>query len=365
MFSSQKRVVSTVKKPDIPQNKKESVNQTKTHAISKPIDIVRDKVDKKVSVLERNLSPTKKEQITPRSENKKKQETSSASTKEREKSQSKPETKQEHKAHSKSESKTQLKPEPKTQSSQKPHKNKQDSPAHSKTQSRTRSRNSSPHPSDPLPQKTPLLKLKDPREKPKKAPEKHYREGQRIYVAIRHACDNKDHTDYKFIHDPPLCTNEKHKTRDIEKLIQELYHKCHGYPDEIITSPMRRCLQTALIMKNYIDLQNQKSELESESESEPVTLTLEKNVSRYFTPSEQEYPLISMESVEHEVPITETKQEFERRVEKHIRHVMKKKTKRVVWCVTHAYFLKRLDIVLKDKNKWDHIPPLGYKMYAF
>jgi broad specificity phosphatase PhoE len=168
------------------------------------------------------------------------------------------------------------------------------------------------------------------------------------YVLIRHACDEPDHTSIKYKHDPPLCKNIKHNKEDIIDLVHALCDQCGGEPEMIFTGPLLRCVDTA---KRMMKVLTGKPEL-----------IIDPNVSRYFSHSEQEKPKISKKSIERETPITESKREFEKRIEKHLNRVEKSKV-RVIWCITHALVMKRVDKLNQEKNPFDHIEPLEYKVF--
>ena len=56
--------------------------------------------------------------------------------------------------------------------------------------------------------------------------------------------------------------------------------------------------------------------------------------SRYFSPSKQEHPEISKKSMHRGVLITESRKEFESRIEKHLTK-MEKSPIRIIWRITH------------------------------
>jgi hypothetical protein len=168
------------------------------------------------------------------------------------------------------------------------------------------------------------------------------------YVVIRHACDEKDHTTVKHKHDSDLCNNKKHNHDDILEVVKELVERCAGEPDQIFTSPLERCVATAKQMSKCL-------------KNKPE-IVIERNMSRFFSKSEQEHPEISKRSLKRGVPITETKKEFEHRIEKHL-NKMEKSPVRVIWCVTHALVMKRVDMLNQEKHPWEHIFPLEYRIF--
>jgi len=168
------------------------------------------------------------------------------------------------------------------------------------------------------------------------------------YILIRHACDDADHTDIKHAHDAPLCNNPKHNKDDIQQLVKTLCLISGEEPDQIYTSPLERCVLTAKRMKKSL-------------ETNPEII-IEPNMSRHFTYSEQEKPDISKKSIKRGTPITESKKEFERRIEKHLNKIEKSKI-RVIWCVTHALVMKRVDVLNQEEKPFDHIKPLQYRVF--
>lgn len=170
----------------------------------------------------------------------------------------------------------------------------------------------------------------------------------RWYVMIRHACDEPDHTETKYKHDPGLCNNSQHNKEDIIKVVKELCAHCGGEPEQIYTSPLERCFLTAKRMRKCL------------KEKPPVIL--EPNMSRYFSPSEQERPEISKKSMHRGVLITESRKEFESRIEKHLTK-MEKSPIRIIWCITHALVMKRADNLNQEKKPFDHINPLQYRIW--
>lgn len=168
------------------------------------------------------------------------------------------------------------------------------------------------------------------------------------FAIIRHACDEPDHTDIRHKHDPGLCNNSQHNREDIIKVVKELRDRCGGEPDLIFVSPLERCYETVHRMLKVL--------------KKKPEIRVEEKVSRYFTPSEQEAPDISKRSLHRGTPITESRREFDSRIEKHL-HEVEKTPIRVIWTVTHAFVMKTADKLTEEEKPWTTIPPLAYRIY--
>lgn len=137
-------------------------------------------------------------------------------------------------------------------------------------------------------------------------------------VFLRHGDDGK-----KPEHDPELI---KEGRKHAEKLAPKLVKK-YGMPELILVSPFQRTIQTAKAMANEINFKGR--------------LVIDNRLSRYFNSSEQKKPKITKETLAYDPPIKESKKEFRKRVDKHIKIITDKYLKNV-WVITHALVLKRV-----------------------
>lgn len=168
-------------------------------------------------------------------------------------------------------------------------------------------------------------------------------------VFIRHACDAKDHTTIKHIHDAPLCNKESHQTKDIRNLVRLLVAKSgNREPAIIYTSPLQRCLATAKRITQYLH-------------GSP-DIVVDCRISRLFATLEQDNPQISKKTMARDIPLVETGEEFEQRLRRFTKDTYKeiskhKKKPKVVWCITHALVLKH---IFETPN--EHMSPLDVKV---
>ena len=100
----------------------------------------------------------------------------------------------------------------------------------------------------------------------------------------------------------------------------------YGIPDYIISSPMRRCRQTAEIIKMIV----------SHKYGLKVKISIDKRISRYFNREERKTV------IKREIPLDNYRQ-FRSRVDRHIRkpsYLIGKNHN--IWCITHYLVIKRI-----------------------
>ena len=160
------------------------------------------------------------------------------------------------------------------------------------------------------------------------------------YIAIRHGCDDEDHTIYKHEHDTPLCSIEEHKSGPIDHLVHNLLDK-NFIPDLILSSPFVRCQETSqLIQAKLADLLRK-----------DIPVQVDVRLSRYFFSREKSSPDVHTKTANYNVPIQESRREFTRRVHTHLRRIRKKHPGKIVWSVTHGMVCYEIARLLSDSPK--------------
>jgi len=157
-------------------------------------------------------------------------------------------------------------------------------------------------------------------------------ENKRKVIYIRHSNDTRD----KHKYDEKLTEEGKENCKIfVEKLIKE-----HGLPDIIYYSPFHRTRQTKNIMFNYIK-KNHNINLKN---------VCDYRLSRFFTEKQKKNPDIRSDTLYKGAPIDESWEEFKHRVRKQLKDMEKKRTEKIIWCITHTLVLS---YVIK-KKKIDH-----------
>lgn len=144
-------------------------------------------------------------------------------------------------------------------------------------------------------------------------------------VFIRHSDDNG--SDPSHHHDPKVTRRGKKKAENAAYELIRMY----GEPSVIFCSPFRRTLETSKRMKKMCNL--------------PPEIYIDNNLSRYFSKKEKKNPDISSKTRKYDVPIYESWNDFEERINKHIQmliHSGYKKSEDVVWVVSHALVYKHV-----------------------
>lgn len=146
-----------------------------------------------------------------------------------------------------------------------------------------------------------------------------------MIIFIRHADD--DGSDPIYEHDPRITERGDKKARNISLKLLDQY----GCPDIIFCSPFRRTIQTAKTMKKLC--------------GKRTSIYVDNNLSRYFCKREKANPRVDPGTKKYKAPIYESWDDFERRVDKHLRMLRKEdfvKRDDVIWCITHALVYKRV-----------------------
>jgi len=120
---------------------------------------------------------------------------------------------------------------------------------------------------------------------------------------------------------------KKEATSEAVKLI-----KLYGPPDIIRCSPFARGKDTVHGMLRGFT--QQKLPL-------PI-IRYDRALSRFFNRKEQADPSVGPETLEKNVPIYETKEEFHDRVDKHIKRMETYELGKLIWIITHALVYKRV-----------------------
>lgn len=151
---------------------------------------------------------------------------------------------------------------------------------------------------------------------------------ERVVVFIRHSEDTPSSHKY----DEKLTENIQPIKDLTVKLIEE-----YGIPDIIYYSPFHRTRQTKSIMSNHI----------KELYGEKIKTNCDYRLSRFFTKKQRLNPDIRSDTLKKGAPINESWDEFKHRVKKQLRDMEKKRTEKVIWCITHTLVL---NYVIKKKK---------------
>ena len=189
-----------------------------------------------------------------------------------------------------------------------------------------------------------------------------------ILVTIRHACDEKSHSQSKHIHDTLLCNNKTHQEIDIKNTVKQLFQQ--GYvPDVIFTSPFLRCKETSKKLNQYIKREFSNFEYKDQILNEygtkhiiPLYPVVE--LSRYFTNVEKLTPDISSRTEKYNIPIQENLSDFKNRIKKFIKTIQTFYPNKVVWIITHNSVLKMIGYLLNDsRDNYINISPLDFFVF--
>jgi broad specificity phosphatase PhoE len=145
-------------------------------------------------------------------------------------------------------------------------------------------------------------------------------------IYIRHGDDSN--SDSIYTNDPTISKNDYPKIRNIGKNLIKKY----GHPDLILVSPMFRTIETCGVFKDLFD--------------QPCHIKVSPELSRLFTSKQRNPRTIHPRTLKHNPPLHEDSRMFKNRVDDHIETMFKnkyyKRTKPVIWCITHALVIKRV-----------------------
>jgi broad specificity phosphatase PhoE len=169
----------------------------------------------------------------------------------------------------------------------------------------------------------------------------------------RHGHDD-NHQDPKHRDDHEL-TDSKKTRKVIKKAVKDAINK-YGWPCQILCSPMRRGIATAKIMKRIIEKQDS---------TKTVRILVTRKLSRYFCAKEQASPKVASETKRRKIPIVESSEELQARVDAHLESVkpFAANSKQPTWCITHAVLLKRIYTLAGDPQAFfpsSNIPFVHY-----
>lgn len=167
-----------------------------------------------------------------------------------------------------------------------------------------------------------------------------------MLIYIRHSDDEYSNPTYK--HDNNITNRGVRLAQKTGKKLIEKY----GLPYKIYCSPFRRTRQT---------LENMLSSLSPELRAQ-IQISFDNRLCRYFSSSEKRRPKIDPKTKSHQVPITETWEDFKERIDEHIMKMRRHKYKyreEVVWVITHALVYKRV-ARHHQKELPDYIPFMHY-----
>lgn len=147
-----------------------------------------------------------------------------------------------------------------------------------------------------------------------------------MLIYLRHADD--DCPEATHCHDHRITERGAKKSRKVARRLIKKY----GPPDIIYCSPFRRTRETLEAM--WKEFPRHKPEV-----------VIDCNLSRYFSPREQNDPNCYDETIKYGAPVYENWKDFRRRVRKHIHFVRRQghfKDDNIVWCITHALVYKQV-----------------------
>lgn len=143
-----------------------------------------------------------------------------------------------------------------------------------------------------------------------------------VIIYIRHTHDKLS----KYKHDNNITKYGKRQAIKMAKKLIKLY----GIPKIIYSSPFQRCIETSRRMLYQI-----------QKRDDETRLIYDSKLSRYFTKLEKLNPSVNPKTLKFNIPIYETKTEFHKRLDKHVKQIRKNKNT-VIWCITHAYVYKQI-----------------------
>lgn len=165
-------------------------------------------------------------------------------------------------------------------------------------------------------------------------------------VYLRHAqkeYNNGDADLYK--HDPGITSSGVERT----KMVTQHLIKSWGEPDMIITSPYRRCRETAIIMSQVI--------------TKKLEIVKDSSLSEYLG-NHRNVPIdVTSETKLHDPPHPESFTEMKKRVDDHFKRVSKytkhnKGDIKIIWFITHGLILKQVAEIIGLKMNKNRLPTL-------
>jgi broad specificity phosphatase PhoE len=149
-----------------------------------------------------------------------------------------------------------------------------------------------------------------------------------MIIYIRHGDDEEE--DSAFLHDRRLV---QASSADCMRRAYRLIER-HGWPRVIFCSPFLRARETLKAMWPVLA-----------SGGRPPRVIVDPSLSRHFNSREQQAPSISPSTLQVEIPVYETWDDFKLRCEIHMRAMFTRglyQTPHVAWCITHVLVIKQL-----------------------
>lgn len=159
---------------------------------------------------------------------------------------------------------------------------------------------------------------------------------KRVIIYLRHGRDKRG----KYKYDEKLTSEGKYKSRE---LAGDLIRK-YGIPDAIYCSPFYRTRQTRRQMFKVIS---------NHTDRRIVNIT-DPRLARFFTKKQTRNPDIRRDTREKRVPISETWEEFKRRVRDQVNEMESKANYKVIWCIGHTLIIKQV-AKIKHIDRPDYI----------
>lgn len=166
-----------------------------------------------------------------------------------------------------------------------------------------------------------------------------------INLFIRHGKDKKG----KYDHDERLTEGAKEDIAIFtEKMVLEF-----GFPDIIYYSPYWRTRQTTKYILRKLN--------ELKENDKYVKIKCEPRLGRFFTGRERENPDVHRSTLKRNPILNETKREFHKRIEKHLKKVQyKSKNHNLnIWNITHTLVLLHAAELLSDERN-PHVEYLDF-----
>lgn len=170
-----------------------------------------------------------------------------------------------------------------------------------------------------------------------------------MIILVRHSDDESDGCTQN--HDCELAKNGKYLASSVGKKLIAKY----GLPSTIYVSPFRRTIQTMNHMLN----RNTNRRLDK------IRIVEENAIARYFSSSDKKKPKVDRKTLEKDIPIYESWDEFKKRVDDFYDFLQELDTSdQVIWVVTHVVVYKRLCRHF-DHEVSGHISFMKYSIFEY
>lgn len=146
-----------------------------------------------------------------------------------------------------------------------------------------------------------------------------------MLIYIRHSVDNEEDPTYR--HDARLT----HKGKKLAASKGEHLIQKYGVPNIVYCSPFRRTRETLDKL------------LSSIQDTQHIKIVYDERIARHFSKSDQRNPDVAPTTLKTDIPIYESTDEFNKRIQRFARSMSSYALEdTVVWCITHTTAYKRM-----------------------